>query len=76
MKELLQTEPGKWHRAVSELKGISEETTTGVHRLYQMMENGELLVPAINVNDSVTKSKFDNLYGCRESLADGIEESN
>ena len=68
-------EPGKWHRAVSELKGISEETTTGVHRLYQMMENGELLVPAINVNDSVTKSKFDNLYGCRESLADGIKRA-
>ena len=56
-------------------KGISEETTTGVHRFYQMMENGELLVPAINVNDSVTKSKFDNLYGCRESLADGIKRA-
>ena len=75
LKELLVNEPGKWHRAVSELKGISEETTTGVHRLYQMMENGELLVPAINVNDSVTKSKFDNLYGCRESLADGIKRA-
>jgi adenosylhomocysteinase len=75
LKELLQTEPGKWHRAVSELTGISEETTTGVHRLYQMMENGELLVPAINVNDSVTKSKFDNLYGCRESLADGLKRA-
>ena len=75
LKELLVKEPGKWHRAVSELKGISEETTTGVHRLYQMMENGELLVPAINVNDSVTKSKFDNLYGCRESLADGIKRA-
>ncbi len=62
-------------RAVKDLKGISEETTTGVHRLYQMMENGELLVPAINVNDSVTKSKFDNLYGCRESLADGIKRA-
>lgn len=62
-----------WHRAVKELKGISEETTTGVHRLYQMKETGNLLVPAINVNDSVTKSKFDNLYGCRESLADGIK---
>jgi adenosylhomocysteinase len=60
---------------VSELKGISEETTTGVHRLYQMMENNELLVPTINVNDSVTKSKFDNLYGCRESLADGIKRA-
>ena len=75
IKEILVKEPGKWHRAVSELKGISEETTTGVHRLYQMLENGELLVPAINVNDSVTKSKFDNLYGCRESLADGIKRA-
>ena len=75
LKEILAREPGKWHRTVSELKGISEETTTGVHRLYQMMENGELLVPAINVNDSVTKSKFDNLYGCRESLADGIKRA-
>jgi adenosylhomocysteinase len=75
LKEILVNEPGKWHRTVSELKGISEETTTGVHRLYQMMENGELLVPAINVNDSVTKSKFDNLYGCRESLADGIKRA-
>jgi adenosylhomocysteinase len=75
LKELLVKEPGKWHRTVSELKGISEETTTGVHRLYQMLEAGELLVPAINVNDSVTKSKFDNLYGCRESLADGIKRA-
>jgi adenosylhomocysteinase len=75
LKDILSSEPGKWHRTVSELKGISEETTTGVHRLYQMMENGELLVPAINVNDSVTKSKFDNLYGCRESLADGIKRA-
>jgi adenosylhomocysteinase len=75
LKELLVKEPGKWHSAVSELKGISEETTTGVHRLYQMLEKGELLVPAINVNDSVTKSKFDNLYGCRESLADGIKRA-
>jgi adenosylhomocysteinase len=75
IKDLLSKEPGKWHRTVSELKGISEETTTGVHRLYQMLENGELLVPAINVNDSVTKSKFDNLYGCRESLADGIKRA-
>jgi len=63
----------KWHRMASEIKGVSEETTTGVHRLYQMMEKGELLFPAINVNDSVTKSKFDNLYGCRESLADGLK---
>jgi adenosylhomocysteinase len=75
LKDLLDKEPGKWHRTVSELKGISEETTTGVHRLYQMLEDGELLVPAINVNDSVTKSKFDNLYGCRESLADGIKRA-
>jgi adenosylhomocysteinase len=65
----------KWHRAVKDWKGVSEETTTGVHRLYQMKEEGELLVPAINVNDSVTKSKFDNLYGCRESLADGIKRA-
>jgi adenosylhomocysteinase len=65
----------RWHRAVEDWKGVSEETTTGVHRLYQMMEKGELLVPAINVNDSVTKSKFDNLYGCRESLADGIKRA-
>ncbi len=75
LKDLLKADPEKWHRTVSGLKGISEETTTGVHRLYQMMENGELLVPAINVNDSVTKSKFDNLYGCRESLADGIKRA-
>ena len=75
LKESLKNEPGKWMRAVKDLKGISEETTTGVHRLYQMMDNGELLVPAINVNDSVTKSKFDNLYGCRESLADGIKRA-
>jgi adenosylhomocysteinase len=75
LKGILEKEPGKWHRTVSDLKGISEETTTGVHRLYQMMEKNELLVPAINVNDSVTKSKFDNLYGCRESLADGIKRA-
>jgi adenosylhomocysteinase len=75
LKKILDKDPDKWHRTVSELKGISEETTTGVHRLYQMMENGELLVPAINVNDSVTKSKFDNLYGCRESLADGLKRA-
>ena len=75
LKDILPTDPGKWQRTVSELKGISEETTTGVHRLYQMLENDELLVPAINVNDSVTKSKFDNLYGCRESLADGIKRA-
>lgn len=65
--------PKRWQAVATEIKGVSEETTTGVHRLYQMLENGELLFPAINVNDSVTKSKFDNLYGCRESLADGIK---
>ncbi len=64
-----------WQNIVNDWRGVSEETTTGVHRLYQMMERGELLVPAINVNDSVTKSKFDNLYGCRESLADGIKRA-
>ncbi|MDR2359515.1 MAG: adenosylhomocysteinase [Prevotellaceae bacterium] len=66
---------GKWTRIAAEIRGVSEETTTGVHRLYQMKERGELLFPAINVNDSVTKSKFDNLYGCRESLADGIKRA-
>ncbi len=75
LKMTLGEEPGKWHRVAKELIGISEETTTGVHRLYQMMEAGTLLAPAINVNDSVTKSKFDNLYGCRESLADGIKRA-
>lgn len=75
LKTTLQEDPNLWHRVVSELKGVSEETTTGVHRLYQMLEAGELLIPAINVNDSVTKSKFDNLYGCRESLADGIKRA-
>jgi len=75
LKNILSDEPGKWHKMVTDMKGISEETTTGVHRLYQMLENNELLVPAINVNDSVTKSKFDNLYGCRESLADGIKRA-
>ncbi|MBK5721094.1 adenosylhomocysteinase [Dysgonomonas sp. Marseille-P4677] len=72
---ILKEDNNRWHRTVAEWKGVSEETTTGVHRLYQMMERGELLVPAINVNDSVTKSKFDNLYGCRESLADGIKRA-
>jgi len=75
LKAILAEDPQRWHRIVPELKGVSEETTTGVHRLYQMMEKGELLIPAINVNDSVTKSKFDNLYGCRESLADGIKRA-
>ena len=75
LARIRQEDNQRWHRAVAEWKGVSEETTTGVHRLYQMMERGELLVPAINVNDSVTKSKFDNLYGCRESLADGIKRA-
>ncbi len=75
LKQILKDDHGKWGRTVAEWKGVSEETTTGVHRLYQMMEKGELLIPAINVNDSVTKSKFDNLYGCRESLADGIKRA-
>lgn len=75
LKKTLKDDHGKWHRFAKEIKGVSEETTTGVHRLYQMKEKGELLFPAINVNDSVTKSKFDNLYGCRESLADGIKRA-
>ncbi len=75
LKSTLAEDNQKWHRTVEDWKGVSEETTTGVHRLYQMFEKGELLVPAINVNDSVTKSKFDNLYGCRESLADGIKRA-
>ncbi len=75
LRTILKEEPRKWHDTVAELRGVSEETTTGVHRLYQMKERGELLIPAINVNDSVTKSKFDNLYGCRESLADGIKRA-
>jgi adenosylhomocysteinase len=75
LKKTLAEDSMKWHRTVAEWKGVSEETTTGVHRLYQMFEKGELLIPAINVNDSVTKSKFDNLYGCRESLADGIKRA-
>ncbi len=79
IKALLKTVhakfPTHWHNVVAELKGVSEETTTGVHRLYQMMQEGTLLIPSINVNDSVTKSKFDNLYGCRESLVDGIKRA-
>jgi adenosylhomocysteinase len=75
LKEGLTTNPGRWQKITPNIKGVSEETTTGVHRLYQMAKNGELLFPAINVNDSVTKSKFDNLYGCRESLADGIKRA-
>ncbi len=73
LKETLMKDPGKWHRIVHRIKGVSEETTTGVLRLYQRFEEGKLLFPSINVNDSVTKSKFDNLYGCRESLIDGIK---
>jgi adenosylhomocysteinase len=73
LKEIYQKDSDKWHRILKDIKGVSEETTTGVHRLYQMMDNNTLLFPAFNVNDSVTKSKFDNLYGCRESLADGIK---
>ncbi len=75
LKKTLAENPLKWHKVVEGWHGVSEETTTGVHRLYQMLEKGELLIPAINVNDSVTKSKFDNLYGCRESLADGIKRA-
>jgi adenosylhomocysteinase len=75
LKKTLAQNPGFWHAVVKEWKGVSEETTTGVHRLYQMQERGELLVAAINVNDSVTKSKFDNIYGCRESLVDGIKRA-
>ncbi len=75
LKSILKEDPQRWHKIIKDWKGVSEETTTGVHRLYQMMEKGELLVPAINVNDSVTKSKFDNLYGCRESLVDGIKRA-
>lgn len=75
LKTILTTNPQKWQNTLKELYGVSEETTTGVHRLYQMKERGELLIPAINVNDSVTKSKFDNIYGCRESLLDGIKRA-
>jgi len=75
LQNVFEKDNQHWHKVVEEWKGVSEETTTGVHRLYQMKERGELLVPAINVNDSVTKSKFDNLYGCRESLADGIKRA-
>jgi adenosylhomocysteinase len=75
LKKVHAENPQHWHDVVKDWRGVSEETTTGVHRLYKMMEQGTLLVPAINVNDSVTKSKFDNLYGCRESLADGIKRA-
>ncbi|MFH0974412.1 MAG: adenosylhomocysteinase [Spirochaetota bacterium] len=75
LKDGFKNDPKKWTKIAAKVRGVSEETTTGVHRLYQLMERGELLFPAINVNDSVTKSKFDNLYGCRESLADGIKRA-
>ncbi|MDP4201542.1 MAG: adenosylhomocysteinase [Bacteroidota bacterium] len=75
LKEVLKKDASLWTRMIPEIRGVSEETTTGVHRLYQMLEEGKLLFPAFNVNDSVTKSKFDNLYGCRESLADGIKRA-
>jgi len=75
LRRMLEADAGFWRRTAPDVVGVSEETTTGVHRLYQMLERGELLFPAINVNDSVTKSKFDNLYGCRESLVDGIKRA-
>jgi adenosylhomocysteinase len=75
LKRCAKERPGWFAKVIKDWKGVSEETTTGVHRLYQMLEAGKLLVPAINVNDSVTKSKFDNLYGCRESLADGLKRA-
>ena len=75
LKRVNKEDPKRWTNIAKEWRGVSEETTTGVHRLYQMMEKGKLRVPAINVNDSVTKSKFDNLYGCRESLADGLKRA-
>ena len=75
LKDIAKNQPGIFHTIVKDLKGVSEETTTGVHRLYEMAKAGKLLFPAINVNDSVTKSKFDNLYGCRESLLDGIKRA-
>jgi len=75
LKKSLKRDPQRFHRIAPEIRGVTEETTTGVHRLYQMMERGELLFPAMNVNDSVTKSKFDNLYGCRHSLVDAINRA-
>ncbi|MBQ9452030.1 MAG: adenosylhomocysteinase [Desulfovibrio sp.] len=75
LKLRLKEDPQHWHKVASHVRGVSEETTTGVHRLYQLEKDGKLLFPAVNVNDSVTKSKFDNLYGCRESLADGIKRA-
>ena len=75
LKRSLAANPNRWTKIAADIRGVTEETTTGVHRLYQMQERGELLFPAMNVNDSVTKSKFDNLYGCRESLLDGIKRA-
>lgn len=75
LKDRYSKDPRHWHQVAEKVRGVSEETTTGVHRLYRLAEEGRLLFPAINVNDSVTKSKFDNLYGCRESLADGIKRA-
>ncbi|MBT7874168.1 MAG: adenosylhomocysteinase, partial [Verrucomicrobia bacterium] len=75
LKKVHAEDPLRWHTVVKDWKGVSEETTTGVHRLVKMHQEGSLLIPAVNVNDSVTKSKFDNLYGCRESLADGIKRA-
>src|SRR3954463_6664810 len=75
LREIKAQNPFRWHEVVKEWRGVSEETTTGVHRLYQMLQAGKLLVPAINVNDTATKSKFDNLYGCRHSLVDGLNRA-
>jgi adenosylhomocysteinase len=75
LRSTLSEDPGKWARVASSMRGVSEETTTGVHRLYEMEADGSLLFPAINVNDSVTKSKFDNLYGCRHSVIDGLNRA-
>ena len=75
MQRSLEQDPQRWTKLAAAIKGVTEETTTGVHRLYQFAEQGQLLFPAINVNDSVTKSKFDNKYGCRHSLIDGINRA-
>src|SRR5207244_11844290 len=75
LRKELTRDPQRWTRVAAKIKGVSEETTTGVHRLYQMMQAGTLLFPAINVNDSVTKSKFDNIYGCRHSVIDGLNRA-
>src|SRR5512138_140937 len=75
LRRSLEQDPQRWTRVAAGIKGVSEETTTGVHRLYEMARNGTLLFPAINVNDSVTKSKFDNIYGCRHSVIDGLNRA-